>query len=283
MHLELQLRRAAQVLGAADALLVTAGAGIGVDSGLPDFRGDRGFWKAYPVAARMGLSFYDLANPEWFHRDPGLAWAFYGHRLNLYRSTPPHRGFQILLELGRRKPDGYFVFTSNVDGQFQKAGFDANRIVECHGSVHWFQCMQECSDLIWDAEAVELAVDEESFRALEPLPGCPKCGCLARPNILMFGDWQWNSRRTDGQSAGFRQWLNGVSDRNARLVIVEAGAGQAVSTVRNMSESIAARLEATLVRINPRDFDVPSKRHISIPLAALEGISRIALMLQEHL
>lgn len=283
MDVELQLRRAAQLIDVADALLLTAGAGIGVDSGLPDFRGDTGFWKAYPVAARMGLSFYDLANPEWFHRDPGLAWAFYGHRLNLYRSTSPHRGFHILLELGRRKPGSYFAFTSNVDGQFQKAGFDANRIVECHGSIHWFQCMHECSDLIWDGGDVELAVDEESFRALEPLPACPKCGCLARPNILMFGDWQWNSTRTDGQTSGFRHWVNGISDKNAKLAVVEAGAGQAVSTVRNMSESIAAKLGATLVRINPRDFDVPSKRHISIPLGALEGISRIAAMLQEPL
>jgi len=281
VDVDLQLRRAAQVLGAADALLVTAGAGIGVDSGLPDFRGDKGFWKAYPVAAKLGLSFYDLANPAWFHRGPGLAWAFYGHRLNLYRSTSPHRGFHILLELSARKSCGHFVFTSNVDGQFQKAGFDENRIVECHGSIHWFQCMQECSDLIWDAGVVELTVDEESFRALPPLPGCPNCGGLARPNILMFGDWQWNSRRTDGQSTGLRLWLNGVSEKNARLAIVEVGAGRAVSTVRNMSESIAARFGATLVRINPRDFDVPIKRHISIPLGALEGISRIAALMGE--
>ena len=281
MDIELHLRRAAEVLGDADALLVTAGAGIGVDSGLPDFRGDKGFWKAYPIIAGLGLSFVDMANPEWFQRDPKLAWAFYGHRLNLYRGTLPHDGFHVLLELARKKPGGYFVFTSNVDGQFQKAGFEENRIAECHGSIHWFQCVRECSDLIWNAEEVELTVDEEIFRAVEPLPKCPKCGYLARPNILMFGDWQWNSRRTDGQSAGLRQWLNRVSQERANVAIVEVGAGRAVSTVRSASESIAARYGATLVRINPRDFDIPPGRHVSIPLGALEGISRIGKMVGE--
>jgi NAD-dependent SIR2 family protein deacetylase len=280
MDIELHLRRAAEVLDDADALLITAGAGIGVDSGLPDFRGDTGFWKAYPIIAKLGLSFVDMANPEWFQRDPKLAWAFYGHRLNLYRETHPHAGFHILLELARRKLGGYFVFTSNVDGQFQKAGFDDNRIVECHGSIHWFQCVQECSDLIWDAEKAELTVEKESFKALEPLPECPKCGKLARPNILMFGDWQWNSRRTDGQSARLRQWLNHVSEKRASFAIVETGAGRAVSTVRSTSESIAANYGATLVRINPRDFDVPGERHVSIPLGAMEGISKINQILE---
>lgn len=280
MDIDLNLERAAKILDNAEALLVTAGAGIGVDSGLPDFRGDKGFWKAYPIVAERGLSFVEMANPEWFHRDPGLAWAFYGHRLNLYRKTHPHAGFRILLELARKKPAGAFVFTSNVDGQFQKAGFDDGGIVECHGSIHWFQCVQECSALIWDAEETQLTVEEKSFKALGPLPKCPKCGDLARPNILMFGDWQWNSLRTDEQSARLRRWLNQVSDRNANLAIVETGAGRAVPTVRYMSESTAARYGATLVRINPRDFDVPDKRHVSIPLGALEGISRIAEMME---
>src|SRR6202000_33652 len=115
--LEPILERAAQAIQGADAFLITAGAGIGVDSGLPDFRGAEGFWKAYPVIAKLGLSFSQMANPSWFETDPALAWAFYGHRLNLYRRTVPHSGFQLLLRAAKQKPKGYFVFTSNVDGQ----------------------------------------------------------------------------------------------------------------------------------------------------------------------
>jgi len=115
-----QIQRAAAALREADALLVGAGAGMGVDSGLPDFRGTEGFWRAYPVIAKLGLSFAEMANPVWFESDPHLAWAFYGHRLNLYRRTEPHRGFAYLLELGSRKAHGCWVFTSNVDGHFRR-------------------------------------------------------------------------------------------------------------------------------------------------------------------
>src|SRR6266853_6748314 len=91
-----KVRLAAEAIKAADALLITAGAGMGVDSGLPDFRGTKGFWRAYPVIAKLGLSFEEMANPSWFKKSPELAWAFYGHRLNLYRKTVPHAGFKHL-------------------------------------------------------------------------------------------------------------------------------------------------------------------------------------------
>ena len=84
MSLKDNAKQAAVALQAADALLVTAGAGMGVDSGLPDFRGQQGFWRAYPAIARLGLCFEEMANPAWFDKDAALAWAFYGHRLNLY-------------------------------------------------------------------------------------------------------------------------------------------------------------------------------------------------------
>jgi NAD-dependent SIR2 family protein deacetylase len=60
----------------ADAILVGAGAGMGVDSGLPDFRGKSGFWKAYPPLAKMGIEFEEMANPYWFTKNPSLAWGF---------------------------------------------------------------------------------------------------------------------------------------------------------------------------------------------------------------
>jgi NAD-dependent SIR2 family protein deacetylase len=142
------LARAAAVLRDADALLIGAGAGMGVDSGLPDFRGDHGFWKAYPPLAQRGIRFGEIANPRSFGADPALAWGFYGHRLALYRATVPHEGFAILRAIGERMTHGPFVFTSNVDGQFERAGFDAARVVECHGSLHHLQCTRPCSDAI---------------------------------------------------------------------------------------------------------------------------------------
>jgi NAD-dependent SIR2 family protein deacetylase len=62
------LDRAAEAIAAAGALLIGAGAGMGVDSGLPDFRGAQGFWRAYPPYERLGLDFESLANPHRLER-----------------------------------------------------------------------------------------------------------------------------------------------------------------------------------------------------------------------
>ena len=265
---------AAESIQKCDALLITAGAGIGVDSGLPDFRGNEGFWKAYPPIARLGISFYEMANPEWFHNDPKLAWAFYGHRLNLYRSTTPHQGFYQILQQAKQKNGGYFVFTSNVDGQFQKAGYSEEQIEECHGSIHHLQCCRPCADKIWSVDEIEISVDLDKFEAQEPLPQCPDCGSLARPNILMFGDWAWISHRTREQEKKLGHWLETLKNNRSKLVVIEIGAGNAVPTVRHLSENVASQLSARLIRINPRDYQVPDG-HISIPENAAEGINQI--------
>lgn len=271
---EVSIERAAAVIRGADALLISAGAGMGVDSGLPDFRGREGFWRAYPALARLGLSFEEMADPGWFRRDPSLAWAFYGHRLNLYRSTHPHSGFAQLLALAQGMKAGWFVFTSNVDGQFQRAGFDPDRLVECHGSIHHFQCVAGCGQNIWSADDERVVVDESAFRAVEPWPRCPYCDGLARPNVLMFGDGSWLGARTGEQQERFRQWLAGLARTRARLVVIELGAGSTIATVRHTSETVARRLGGRLIRINPREPDVPTGE-IGLALGAANGVARL--------
>ncbi|MEJ2427520.1 MAG: Sir2 family NAD-dependent protein deacetylase [Deltaproteobacteria bacterium] len=275
MNLEEDLIRAAEIIEKAGALFICAGAGMGVDSGLPDFRGNEGFWRAYPPIARLGKSFVEMANPVWFHENPKLAWAFYGHRLNLYRMTTPHEGFRQLLHMGEQKPGSYFVFTSNVDGQFQKGGYSAWQIEECHGSIHYFQCVRPCSDHIWDARNIEVLVEEDIFEALEPLPRCGNCGSLARPNVLMFGDWAWIAARALSQRKRLATWLETISMKNYPLAVVEIGAGEAVPTVRNQAEHAIRKYKAGLIRINPRHYQVPDKTHVSLPLGGAEAVDGI--------
>jgi NAD-dependent SIR2 family protein deacetylase len=269
--------RAAQEIGRAEALVVAAGAGMGVDSGLPDFRGDQGFWKAYPPYAALGLTFSELANPHWFERDPQLAWGFYGHRLNLYRATQPHAGFAVLARWAQKMRSGAFVYTSNVDGQFQRAGFRPDRIVECHGAIQTFQCLGRCSEL-FPAPPAAVTVDPATFRAEPPLPACPRCERLARPNILMFGDGGWDQSRTLAQDRRMKAWLASVADAGGRMVIVECGAGTAVPSVRLTGEHLARRFGATLIRINPRESEGPAGT-LSIRGGARETIETVDRML----
>lgn len=266
-------QEAAALISQADALLITAGAGMGIDSGLPDFRGDQGFWNAYPALGKLGMRFVEVANPNAFKSMPEIAWGFYGHRLKLYRDTVPHAGFTRLLELSRQMPKGAFVFTSNVDGHFQKAGFDMDRVAECHGSIHQMQCLAGCCDQVWSADTFAPEIDTDNCRLLSDLPTCPACGGIARPNILMFGDWSWNEMRTQTQHARLDAWLARVS----RPVVLELGAGTAIPTVRRFGEAIGC----PLIRINPTEFNVGLQRDIGIPLGALDGITRITQALEK--
>ncbi len=263
------LDRAAHAIATADALLIGAGAGMGVDSGLPDFRGKQGFWRAYPPYQRLGLDFIALANPRWFAEDATLAWGFYGHRMALYRQTIPHEGFSILRRWANRMNRGAFVFTSNVDGQFQRAGFDPERIVEVHGSFDGMQCTRECGIGVFSGESYTVEIEPESMRAIHPLPSCPRCGALFRPNILMFGDCGWDSERTDSQMRRMVSWIDSLDD--ARLVVIECGAGQMIPTVRITSQSVVRELGGTLVRINTDEPDVPAG-HVSLPMGALDAL-----------
>ena len=263
--IEQALDRAARTIAGSDAVLLAAGAGMGVDSGLPDFRGNQGFWRAYPPYERLGLDFVSLANPRWFVEDPTLAWGFYGHRMELYRATEPHRGFAILRSWSERMSDGAFVFTSNVDGHFQRSGFLAERVVEVHGSFEGMQCTRDCGVGIFPGEPIRVEVDAETMRAVTPLPECPGCGAVARPNILMFGDFEWHSARTDRQMRRMREWLGALA--SPRLAIIECGAGRGVPTVRMVCEDVARTCNGTLIRINCREAEVPTG-HISLPLGA---------------
>ncbi len=263
---------AAQAIQESRGLLVGAGAGMGVDSGLPDFRGTEGFWRAYPPYKRLGVRFEEMADPVHFQRDPAFAWGFYGHRRNLYRRTVPHLGFQILQRFASGMESGVFVFTSNVDGQFQRAGFLDAAIVERHGAIDHEQCSQGCGAGVWEAEpTTSIRVDEATMRAVSPLPQCRRCEAIARPNILMFGDWGWESRRTRDQERRYTRWSEALSAD--QVVVIELGAGTAIPTVRSMSERWQAA-GATLVRINPRECNVAAGG-ISLRGGALEVLQRI--------
>mmetsp|Transcript_11420 Transcript_11420/g.22401 ORF Transcript_11420/g.22401 Transcript_11420/m.22401 type:complete len:277 (-) Transcript_11420:12-842(-) len=267
----LAVKIATELIRKANFLVISTGAGMGVDSGLPDFRGNQGFWKAYPPFKDKALTFPTCSNPMWFRNDPQFAWGFFGHRLNLYRSTIPHEGFNILKRWAKAKED-YFVFTSNVDGHFQKAGFDDNRILECHGTINYMQCVDNhiCKGDIWSAERVNVEVDPETFRAKGELPKCIHCKGLARPNILMFGDYEWIPDRTAAQEDNYAKAVRGPQKTT---VVIEIGAGTAVRTVRNFSENFVYRKRGDLIRINPAVEEMEGV--LNIPMRGLEALQLI--------
>jgi NAD-dependent SIR2 family protein deacetylase len=181
------------------------------------------------------------------------------------------------------------------------------RVVECHGSIHHLQCTRRfCSAGTWESSALDLdgdyaaavgvvapvrvnvAVDPTTFRA-DPntLPRCNRCQSVARPNILMFGDGGWLSERSDAQYHRMWEWIHTVHQKRGALVVVEAGAGKAVPTVRQMSEHVAEECKGTLIRINPTAAHIPTGtgystdyKKISIHMGALDALTKIAARLE---
>jgi NAD-dependent SIR2 family protein deacetylase len=275
--LEEMFARAARNIVNSRALVITAGAGMGVDSGLPDFRGNAGFWEAYPPYRRLGISFVQAANPEHFEDDPAFGWGFYGHRTHLYRATVPHHGFSLLQQWLERFSLEGFVVTSNVDGQFQKAGFASDRILEVHGSIHHLQCLKPCTMQIWDSTE-EIPVDPVSMRA-DYLPRCPQCGGVARPNVLMFGDYSWISERTARQQKSFSAFLE--RHQHTPVSVIEMGAGTAIPTIRLLGERLTQSHDATVIRINPTEPFIQSP-HLALACGALTGLEGIERYLQKR-
>lgn len=263
------IAQAAKLIVAADALLITAGAGMGVDSGLPDFRGTEGFWEAYPALAKARIGFKSIANPASFYKNPKLAWGFYGHRLALYRNTLPHEGFRILRTMGDRMPNGSFVITSNVDGQFQKAGFEELRVLEVHGSIHRLQCCEPCRSTVWSAQSIEPSIDDANCEWIgDELPTCDRCRNVARPNILMFNDWGWISTRTENQRTSLEIW----SGKSTNRVVIEVGAGVDIPTIRHVSMAQGC----PVIRINTRHSELPAGKGVSLAMGAKAALAAIA-------
>ena len=177
-------RRAAELLDGAGALLICAGAGMGVDSGLPDFRGGEGFWRAYPPYARLGLRFEEIADPRHFAEDPELAWGFYGHRLDLYRKTVPH---------GVRPPARDPAPCGSASSR--PMWTDSSRRRASSTSPKHTARSTTCSVFpgappdIWPA-GVDVQIETEPC-ARTAAAVVPAVAGLARPNILMFGDYEW--------------------------------------------------------------------------------------------
>mmetsp|Transcript_6312 Transcript_6312/g.19861 ORF Transcript_6312/g.19861 Transcript_6312/m.19861 type:complete len:337 (-) Transcript_6312:81-1091(-) len=269
------IERAAKLIFDARNVIISAGAGMSVDSGLPDYRGTKGFWRAYPVFSDMGVSFEALSQPQWFELDPALAWGFSAHCTQLYDRTVPHDGYHVLRRLETAHGKRTEVFTSNVDDAFVKTGFGRDQVYECHGTFRLLQCTSDACAAQhgpWEAKdaVLKLPVDDRTVRVTDKaaLPTCPRCGELARPNVLFFEDPRYaivdNLRRQRASERSVLAMLH-----TAPTVVIECGSGPTVPTVRRFGE-YCHDAGAAFVRINLREAELPERMRGAENAVALE-------------
>ncbi|MDX6486282.1 MAG: NAD-dependent deacetylase [Gaiellaceae bacterium] len=158
--------RLAELLQARRPCVVLTGAGISTESGIPDFRSASGLWAEYDPM--------EYATIDAFLADPEKVWDFYGKRLSVLGDAEPNDGHRALVELEDR---GWVraVITQNIDRLHERAGSRA--LVEVHGSIRTSSCL--------DCGAV---VPFDDVLALLPVPACPACGRILKPDVVMFGE-----------------------------------------------------------------------------------------------
>jgi NAD-dependent protein deacetylase/lipoamidase len=162
----MSVERLAELMEARRPCVVLTGAGISTESGIPDFRSPAGVWAQYDPM--------EYATIDAFLEDPVKVWDFYGKRLAMLDEAQPNDGHRALAELEDR---GWVsaVVTQNIDRLHERAGSRA--LVEVHGSIRTSSCL-DCGTVVPFAEVV----------ACLPVPGCPRCGRILKPDVVMFGE-----------------------------------------------------------------------------------------------
>ena len=163
-------------LQGADAILIGAGSGLSASAGLT-YGGERflkhfsDFHEKYGITDMYSGGFYPFPSLEEY-------WAWWSRHIYYNRYDVTHgKPYADLLELVRSR--NYFVLTTNVDHQFQLAGFDKTRLFYTQGDYGLWQCSEPCHQAAYDNEAVvrRMIAEQADMRVpSELIPHCPKCG-----------------------------------------------------------------------------------------------------------
>jgi NAD-dependent protein deacetylase/lipoamidase len=242
------LERLAELMRARRPCVVLTGAGISTESGIPDFRSPGGIWAQYDPM--------EYATIDAFLADPAKVWDFYGKRLALLGSAEPNDGHRALAELEER---GWVraVITQNIDRLHERAGSRA--LVEVHGSISTSSCL-DCGTVVPFAEV----------SALLPVPACPSCGRVLKPDVVMFGELL-------------------PEDAIARATQLAAGAGLLLVVGSSLGvypvaglplETIAAGGAVAIVNRGGTPFD--SRAAVTVDAAAGETLRALAESLPER-
>lgn len=209
-------------LNSADAVLIGAGAGLSTSAGLT-YSGERfrkyfsDFADKYGITDMYTGGFYPFPSREVF-------WAWWSRHIlvNRYEKAPKPVYDELL---GLVKDKNYFVLTTNVDHQFQKAGFDKERLFYTQGDYGLFQCSRPCHQKTYDNRGLVLRMASEQRDMRVPselLPRCPVCGAPMTTNLRcddrFVEDEGWHAA-----AARYDRFV--AENRDKKLLCLELGVG----------------------------------------------------------
>lgn len=212
-----------KLINEADAIIIGAGAGLstaaGIDYGGDSFKREFKDWIIkYHFTDLYSSSFYDFKTQEEY-------WAYWAKHIDFantgMKATELYRNIFKAV-----KDKDYFVITTNVDDQFYKAGFDANRIFRPQGSYRYIQCSNACHDKLYDdKEMVDNMlknIDENLKVPSSLVPVCPVCGEPMEPN-LRKDDYFVEDDLWYKQNDAYNKFIEEHADK--KVVLLEFGVG----------------------------------------------------------
>ena len=179
----MEIEKLRKALQSADAIIVGAGAGLSTSAGFT-YNGERfqkyfsDFIRQYGFTDMYSAGFYPFPSEE-------EHWAYWSRHIYYNRYVPaPKPVYDNLLKLLKDKD--YFVITTNVDHQFQMAGFDKQRLFYTQGDYGLFQCAKPCHQKTYDNEEMvkRMIAEQQDMRIpSELVPHCPVCGGPMKVNL----------------------------------------------------------------------------------------------------
>lgn len=177
------IRRLKQEIETADSIVIGAGAGLSTAAGFT-YSGER--FEKYFSDFIQKYGFSDMYSGGFFpFETPEEHWAYWSRYIYINRYMDVDNGtYKTLLSLVKDKD--YFVLTTNVDHQFQKAGFDKHRLFYTQGDYGLFQCLEPCCQKTFDNEEFIRRMYNEQKNMCVPselIPKCPECGKTMTMNL----------------------------------------------------------------------------------------------------
>ena len=243
-----RILKAKETIKNADAIIIGARAGLSTAAGL-EYSGRnfeenfKEFIKKYGFQDLYSASFYPFDTQE-------EKWAFWAKLVKLNRLNEPLELYKELLNIVENKE--YFVITTNVDGQFEIAGFKKDKIFAVQGDYEFIQCENACHNKLYNnKELVEKWLENTKDCKIpsDLVPKCPVCGGNMEMNLRkdanFVQDENWYK-----QSEKYESFLN--NNENKNLVLLEIGVGfNTPGIIRFPFEQMTYNnLKTTLIRIN---------------------------------
>lgn len=248
-----KIREISSFLARAEAVLIGGGAGLSSAAGL-DYSGEEFRREFADYIDRYGFTdlyasgFYDFPSK-------GEYWARWARHVDYAAIKPPAMPlYKELLHLVQGKD--YFVITTNVDAQFEKAGFKLDRLFAVQGDYREIQCAKACHNKVYsNIELVkDILANTGNFTIPDSLvPRCPVCGgdmdMHLRKDEYFIEDENWHKA-----ASRYERFLRQYAQ--AAILLLEIGVGfNTPSIIRFPFEETAYyNSESLLVRINKEAY-----------------------------